>query len=202
MSTGNEDLLTFSTQHGQICMSTERVIVVDSVLDAFTKQLRHHAATFPAGTAASVQGAERTSALVAQALSSGATLAFGSNELDPATLKPSILTNVTRDMDIFYQESFGPTLTVLPVPTADEAIRVANDTEYGLSASIFSRDVMKAVRLGKRLDSGACHINAMTVHDEPTLPHGGAKSSGYGRFGAHWGIDEFLQLKTITVTGG
>ncbi|KAI9826939.1 MAG: hypothetical protein M1832_005878 [Thelocarpon impressellum] len=190
-----------TSQHGQICMATERVIVVSSVLDAFMAKLKAVAAGFDAGRATSAQGAEKTQGLVAQAVKDGARLAHGSNELSRATLRPTILTDVPRDTPLFYAESFGPTLTVHAVASADEALRLANDTEYGLSASIFSRDVMGAMRLARRLDSGAVHINGMTVHDEPGLPHGGYKSSGYGRFGARWGLDEFLQLKTITVQG-
>ncbi|KAI9844870.1 MAG: hypothetical protein M1838_001993 [Thelocarpon superellum] len=186
--------------HGQICMATERVVVMSTVLSAFTERLRHFAATFDAGTAASHESAVRASALVSSALAAGARLVFGRNERRGAKLDATILTDVKPGVDLYGEESFGPTLTIIPVASVDEAVEVANDTAYGLSASIFSRDVMKAVQLARRLDTGACHVNAMTVHDEPSLPHGGSKASGSGRFGAQWGMDEFLQIKTVTVT--
>ena len=78
------------------------------------------------------------------------------------------------------------------VDTVDEAIALARDTTYGLSSSVFSRNVNKALRVARRIESGACHINAMTIHDEPQIPHGGLKQSGFGRVNAHRGLDEFL----------
>ncbi|RFU28223.1 hypothetical protein B7463_g8100, partial [Scytalidium lignicola] len=93
-------------------------------------------------------------------------------------------------------------MSVITTETEEEAIKIANDTEYGLSGSIFSKNVANAIKLARKIETGACHINAMTLHDEPWLPHGGYKSSGFGRFGSQWGIDEFLQVKTITVMEG
>lgn len=84
----------------------------------------------------------------------------------------------------------------------EEALRIANDTEYGLSAAIFSRDIAHAGRLAMRVESGICHINGPTVHDEPQMPFGGVKASGYGRFGGKAAIDEFTTLRWITVQTG
>jgi acyl-CoA reductase-like NAD-dependent aldehyde dehydrogenase len=81
----------------------------------------------------------------------------------------------------------------------DEAVRVANDTEYGLSAAVFGRDIARAFEVAKRIDSGICHVNGPTVHDEAQMPFGGVKASGYGRFGGAWSIDEFTELRWITV---
>jgi len=83
-----------------------------------------------------------------------------------------------------------------------EAIRVANDTEYGLSSAVFSRDIARALRVAEQLDAGMCHINGATVHDEAQMPFGGVKSSGYGRFGSKASIAEFTDLRWITIQTG
>ncbi|KAJ9645509.1 hypothetical protein H2204_001089 [Knufia peltigerae] len=186
--------------HGQVCMGTERVIVLRSVAEDFRRLLVKEAQSFPAGKAVTVSGAQKTESLIVSAVRQGAHLEFGTPNVTVAALQPTIVSGVTKEMDLFYNETFGPTVTLLVVDTVDEAISQANDTAYGLSASIFSRDVPKAVRCARRIETGACHINAMTIHDEPWLPHGGSKESGFGRFNGQWGLDEFLQTKTITIT--
>ncbi|KAH0842246.1 Vanillin dehydrogenase [Fonsecaea pedrosoi] len=185
--------------HGQICMATERVIVMRRVSEEFLKILRTEAEAFVAGNAVSTDGAKRTESLVEEAVEQGAHLEFGHAARLNASLQPTILSGVTKDMALFYTESFGPTISLTIVDTVDEAVSLANDSEYGLSASIFSQNIPKALRCAKRIETGACHINAMTIHDEPFLPHGGAKESGFGRFGGQWGMDEFLQVRTITI---
>ncbi|OJJ07762.1 hypothetical protein ASPVEDRAFT_33953 [Aspergillus versicolor CBS 583.65] len=107
-----------------------------------------------------------------------------------------ILTDVQPSMRIYHEESFGPAVSLIPYENDDEALRIANDTDYGLSSAIFTRDLRKAIRLAKRIETGAVHINNMTVHDEVVLPHGGAKSSGFGRFNT--GLEEWLRIKNIT----
>jgi len=101
-------------------------------------------------------------------------------------------------MEIYRTESFGPTVSLLPFSTEAAALAVANDTEYGLSAAIFTKDLAAGLRIARQIETGAVHINNMTVHDEPNLPHGGAKKSGFGRFGGSVGLDEFQRSKTIT----
>ena len=101
-------------------------------------------------------------------------------------------------MDLYYSESFGPQLTLSTFTTEAEALELANDTEYGLAASVFTQDLRKGLRLARGIESGAVHINGMSVHDEPRLVHGGVKSSGFGRFGGDAGMQEFLKTKTIT----
>jgi vanillin dehydrogenase len=88
---------------------------------------------------------------------------------------------------------------MIRVRGTEEAIRVANDTEYGLSSAIFSRDIARALQVAKRIESGICHINGPTVHDEAQMPFGGVKGSGYGRFGGSAGIAEFTDLRWITI---
>ncbi|KAK4951118.1 hypothetical protein LTR28_006898 [Elasticomyces elasticus] len=101
-------------------------------------------------------------------------------------------------MDIFYTESFGPSVALISVKDDEEAIELANDTEYGLSGSVFTEDLRRGLRIAKAIDSGAVHINGMSVHDEAALPHGGVKKSGWGRFNAQWGMEEFLKIKVVT----
>ena len=102
-------------------------------------------------------------------------------------------------MRIYSEESFGPVKSVIRVKGVDEAVRVANDTEYGLSAAVFGRDVMRAMAVARRIESGICHVNGPTVSDEAQIPFGGVKASGYGRFGGRWGLDAFTETRWITI---
>ncbi len=102
-------------------------------------------------------------------------------------------------MRLFDEESFGPVVSVIRVNGEEEAIRVANDTEYGLSAAVFTRDIARGLRVAQRVESGICHINGPTVHDEAQMPFGGTKASGYGRFGGKAAINEFTELRWITI---
>ena len=106
---------------------------------------------------------------------------------------------VDGEMRIHEEESFGPVTTVVRVKGDEEAIRVANDTEYGLSAAVFSSNVQRALGVAARLESGICHINGPTVSDEAQMPFGGVKGSGYGRFGGKAAIAEFTDLRWITI---
>ncbi|KAJ7217684.1 Aldehyde/histidinol dehydrogenase [Mycena pura] len=197
---------------GQICMSTERILVHKAVLDAFRPALLRAVAGFagPNGPApVLVQGAAvvRNRALVADALGKGATLLHGDHaaeETHPETgapsetrLRPLVVEGVTSEMTMYREESFGPSVSLIAVADEEEAIAVANDV-YGLNSAVFTRDLARGLRVAKRLECGSVHINGMTVHDEATLPHGGVKNSGWGRFNGQWGLDEFLHVKTIS----
>ncbi|KAL5339305.1 Aldehyde/histidinol dehydrogenase [Aspergillus crustosus] len=191
---------------GQICMSTERIVVQRSIAEKFQKVLvetvekvfgKHAPAPVLVATAA----VKKNKDLVVDALSKGANVVFGdpkASESGANNLRPVIVGGVTKDMDLYATESFGPTVSLLIVDSDEEAIKLANDTEYGLSSAVFTTNLFRGLRLAKQIESGAVHINSMTVHDEPTLPHGGWKSSGFGRFGGTAGYDEWLQTKTIT----
>ncbi|KAJ7101396.1 salicylaldehyde dehydrogenase [Mycena belliarum] len=198
---------------GQICMSTERIIVHKDVLDQFRPALQAAVARFaPANAPAPVliQGASvaRNRALIAEALGKGATLLHGDHaaeEAHPETgapsatrLRPVVVDGVTPEMALWRQESFGPSVSIVAVASEDEAVALANDSDYGLNGAVFTRDLARGLRVAKRMECGNVHINSMTVHDEPMLPHGGVKNSGWGRFNGQWGIEEFLRLKTIT----
>jgi vanillin dehydrogenase len=194
---------------GQICMSTERVIVDEKVADQFGAKLAKRVAALPVGdprkgdfVLGSVVGrptVERVQQLVRDAVGKGAKVLCGGESADGTIMKGIVVDKVTPDMSLFREESFGPQVSITRVKSAEEAVRMANDTEYGLSAALFSRDIAKAIELAKRIESGICHINGPTVHDEAQMPFGGVKASGYGRFGGKAGIDEFTELRWITI---
>jgi vanillin dehydrogenase len=196
---------------GQICMSTERIVIDESVADAFVEKLAAKARSLPSGdprkgevvlgSLVAPQAADRVNALIADAIAKGAKLVSGG--VMPGTILPAtIVDHVTPNMRIYGEESFGPVVTVVRVGSTDEAVRVANDTEYGLAAAVFGRDIARALSVARRIESGICHINAPTVHDEPQMPFGGMKASGYGRFGGKAAIDEFTELRWITIQTG
>jgi len=194
---------------GQICMSTERLVVDAAVADAFVEKLAKRAAALPCGdprgpvvlgSLVDLAAAERMDALIADAVAKGAKIVAGGKR-SGSIVEATILDHVTPQMRIYGEESFGPVKPVVRVNGQDEAIRVANDTEYGLSAAVFSRNVQRALAVAKRLETGMCHINGPTVHDEAQMPFGGVKASGYGRFGSKAVIAEFTDLRWITIEG-
>ncbi|KAI9758611.1 MAG: hypothetical protein M4579_002987 [Chaenotheca gracillima] len=183
----------------------ERILVDESVAQEFSGLLKtavHN--IFGGGTPqvmVSSVAAERSAKLVEAAQKSGAKFLTGAVDKSDSTsarMQPIIIENVTKDMDLFYTESFGPSVSLMTFQTEEEAIATANDTEYGLSAAVFTSNLGSGLRIAKQIESGAVHINGMTVHDEPNLPHGGTKKSGFGRFGGSWGLEEFLRTKTVT----
>jgi vanillin dehydrogenase len=144
---------------------------------------------------------ERVHGLVRDAVDQGAELVTG-GEPDGSLFPPTVLNGVTPQMKVYAEESFGPVVGLISVDGADEAVRVANDTEYGLAAAVFGGHVPTALDVARRIESGICHVNGSTVHDEPQMPFGGVKASGFGRFGGKFAIDEFTELRWITVQAG
>jgi len=192
---------------GQVCMSTELAIVDESVAEAFVTKLAAKASSLPAGdpsgnvvlgSMVSPDAADRVEALIREAVGAGAKLVAGGTRKG-TILTATVLDRVTPEMRLYGEESFGPVLCVVRVKGVDEAVRVANASEYGLSASVFGRDVLRAFEVAKRVQSGICHINGPTVHDEAQMPFGGVKGSGYGRFGGKAAIDQFTDLRWITI---
>lgn len=193
---------------GQICMSTERIIVDEQVADDFVARLTARAQALPLGdprqgpvvlgSVVDMHTVHRANALIDDALAKGARLLCGgkaSNTLMPATL----LDHVTADMDIFREETFAPVKAIVRVRGVEQAIAVANDNEFGLSSAVYGRDTARAWQVAARLETGICHINGPTVHDEAQMPFGGVKASGYGRFGGQAGIDAFTDTRWITM---
>ncbi len=197
---------------GQICMSTERVIVQEKVADEFAQKLAKRVAALPVGdprqgefVLASVVGrptVDRVEKLVSEAVAQGAKVLAGGEKTAGTVMKGVVVDHVTPKMTLFREESFGPQVSITRVKTVDEAVALANDTEYGLSASVFTRDLVKGIEIAKRIDTGICHVNSPTVQDEAQMPFGGVKNSGYGRFGGKAGINEFTELRWITVQIG
>ncbi|TKC83793.1 aldehyde dehydrogenase [Trinickia terrae] len=193
---------------GQICMSTERIIAASAIADLFVERLAAKARALPLGdprkgpvvlgSVVDMTTVARCNALIDDALAKGARLVCGGkaeSTLMPATL----LDHVTPAMRIYTEESFGPVKPIVRVKDDDEAVACANDNEYGLSSAVFSRDLARAMQLARRIESGICHINGPTVHDEAQMPFGGVKSSGFGHFGGKAGIAEFTDLRWMTV---
>jgi acyl-CoA reductase-like NAD-dependent aldehyde dehydrogenase len=196
---------------GQICMSTERLIVDQAVADAFVAKLGEKVRSLraadpaqtdaPLGSLIDAGAGERIQALVDDAVSKGATLVAG-GERTGSVMQPVLLDQVNADMKLYREESFGPVAVVLRASGDEALLALANDSEFGLSAAIFSRDTQRALALAQRLESGICHINGPTVHDEAQMPFGGVKASGYGSFGSTAAIDAFTQLRWVTVQQG
>jgi acyl-CoA reductase-like NAD-dependent aldehyde dehydrogenase len=196
---------------GQICMSTERVVVDRSVASELEAKLVTKAEGLtvgdprdPAtmiGPVVNAAAAERVRELLEDAKAKGARVLTG-GEADGLVITPAIVADVTPDMRIYAEESFGPTVSIIAVDDQDQAVATANDTEYGLSAAVFGADVANAQAVARRIQSGICHVNGATVHDEPQMPFGGVKHSGWGRFGGDAALDEFTELRWMTVQDG
>jgi benzaldehyde dehydrogenase (NAD) len=193
---------------GQICMSTERIVADRAVAAELGARLADRAGKLTVGDPRDqgtmigpviTDGArKRILELIHDARSKGAELLAG-GDADGNLIAPTVLAGVTPDMRIYGEESFGPVVAIVPVDGPDEAVRVANDTEYGLSAAVFSGDVNAALQLARRIESGICHVNSSTVHDEPQMPFGGVKGSGWGRFGGRAALEEFTELRWVSV---
>ena len=193
---------------GQICMSTERIIVVDAVADAFVSKFQAKVATLsvgdpragrtPLGAVADHKTVDHVRALVTDAVDRGAVQVNG-GETDGVLMPAQVVDHVTPGMRLFREESFGPVVAIVRAGDEAEAITLANDTDYGLSASVFTRDTARGLKVARQIRSGICHVNGPTVHDEAQMPFGGVKASGYGRFGGKAGIDAFTELRWITL---
>ncbi len=181
---------------GQICMSTERIIVLEPVADEFARRLAAKASAMPLeaiGEQLDEKAVAAARTLVDDALAKGAkAIAQGA---------ATVLDNVTPSMRLYHDESFAPVVGIIRASDEDAAIDVANDSQYGLSAAIFTRDTARGLRLARRIRSGICHVNGPTVQDEPQMPFGGIGASGYGRFGGKAGIEAFTELRWITIAG-
>jgi benzaldehyde dehydrogenase (NAD) len=193
---------------GQICMSTERIIVVEKIAEEFVKKFAAKAKTLvagdpaegktPLGAVVDKAAAERLQRLVKDAVAKGG-LHVVEGKADGVVVSANVVDKVTPQMGLYSEESFGPIVGIVRARDADHAVEIANDTEYGLSSAVFTRDIVKGLEIAKKLQTGIAHINGPTVHDEAQMPFGGAKASGYGRFGGKAGIEEFTELKWITI---
>ena len=193
---------------GQICMSTERIIVLEAVAAQFVKRFAAKAQSMsvgdpregktPLGAVVDQKTVNHVNSLIADATAKGATVVAG-GRADGVLMPATVIDGVTSTMSIYREESFGPVVGILRATDEADAIRLANDSEYGLSAAIFTRDTARGLRVARQIRSGICHINGPTVHDEAQMPFGGVGASGYGRFGGKAGIDQFTELRWITI---
>ncbi|ADZ72372.1 aldehyde dehydrogenase family protein [Polymorphum gilvum] len=191
---------------GQVCMSTDRIVVEDAVAGRFVPLLKEQAERLradpatgrsPLGQVIGPEAVLRLHGLVEDAVAKGAVLITG-GESSGTLMQPTVLDHVAYGMRIYEEEIFGPAVGVIRVADAEEAVTVANDTEYGLTAAVFSRDLDRARAIARRLEVGAVHINGSTVCDDPAMPYGGVKASGYGRFGGRAVIEEFTEIQWMT----
>jgi acyl-CoA reductase-like NAD-dependent aldehyde dehydrogenase len=193
---------------GQICMSTERIVADRSVAGELGSRLAGRARKLVVGDprddgtmigpVVDERARERILELIQDARAKGAGVLAGGDAVGNL-ISPTVLADVTPDMRIYSEESFGPVVAIVPVDGDDEAVRVANDTDYGLAAAVFGEDVDHALEIARRIESGICHVNSSTVHDEPQMPFGGVKSSGWGRFGGRAALEEFTELRWMSI---
>jgi benzaldehyde dehydrogenase (NAD) len=183
---------------GQICMSTERIIVLDSVADEFSRRFAAKAATMTLGSVVNQRNVDHVNRLIEDACSKGATVIAG-GKATSVQMPATVVDRVTAAMNLYRDESFGPVVAMIRARDEADAIRLANDSEYGLAAAVFTRDSARGLRVARQIRSGICHINGPTVHDEAQMPFGGVGASGYGRFGGKAGIDQFTELRWITI---
>ncbi|ATW04287.1 aldehyde dehydrogenase [Sphingorhabdus sp. YGSMI21] len=193
---------------GQICMSTERIIMVDAIADQFAGKFAAKAASMaagdprdgntPLGAVVDQKTVDHVNGLIDDAIGKGAKLLSGGRG-ESVVMPATVLGDVTDNMDIYREESFGPVVALIRAEDEADAIRIANDSEYGLSAAVFTRDTARGLGVARQIRSGICHVNGPTVHDEAQMPFGGVGASGYGRFGGKAGIDSFTQLRWITM---
>ena len=197
---------------GQICMSTDRIIIHNSLAERFIPRYVERVEALTVGDPAdpativgpliNTRGAQRVSKLVKDAAAKGATLLTGDGTIggpNGTVIRPVVLTDVTPGMDIFASEIFGPATVIHPVDSTEAAIDLANDTEYGLTGGVISRDLNAALDVVSRVRSGIIHINDQGIADEPMAPFGGVKNSGYGKFGGAAGIESFTEQRWVTI---
>ena len=138
---------------------------------------------------------------IEDAVAKGARVVIGGG-VDGRFVEPTILTGVTPDMKVYAEETFGPVVPVIPYRTDSEAIAIANDSEYGLSSGVITRDESRGLAIAAALETGMCHVNCSSVNDEPHVPFGGSKSSGVGRHGGRWSTETFTETRWVTLERG
>lgn len=193
---------------GQICMSTERIIVADAVADEFSKKFKAKVSELTAGHPAEdpkpmgglvdIRTVDSVESLVAEAKSKGAKIIL-EGKADGAVMQANVVADVTQDMRIWSEESFGPVVCLIRSRDDAHAIELANDTEFGLAAAVYGRDISRAMKVADAIECGICHINGPTVFDEAQMPFGGVKDTGYGRFGGTDSINSFTETKWMTI---
>jgi aldehyde dehydrogenase (NAD+) len=194
---------------GQICMSTERILVDAAVAAEFTERLVARTASLTVGDprtnvigpVINARQAAKIRAHIDDATARGATIRAGGGN-DGLFFQPTVLDAVTPDMAVWTEETFGPVAPIITVSGEDEAVRLANDSTYGLSAGIITADEERGLSVARRLETGMAHVNDTSVYDEPNAPFGGVKASGVGRHGGKAAIDAFTTTRWLTLERG
>ncbi|MER6071737.1 aldehyde dehydrogenase family protein [Streptomyces sp. NPDC001817] len=207
------DAAVFSrfVHQGQVCMAANRVLVDASVAEEFTEKFVAKVKSLKVGDprdpqtvigpVINSQQANAVSGTVEQAVAEGATaLVRGTTEGN--LVAPSVLTDVPADSALLQQEVFGPVVFLIPFDGEEEALRLVNDTPYGLSGAVHTGDIERGVAFAKQIDTGMFHVNDGTVHDEPIVPFGGEKHSGIGRLNGETTLEAFTTVKWISVQHG
>ncbi|MGW1807513.1 aldehyde dehydrogenase family protein [Streptomyces sp. NPDC002078] len=207
------DAAVFSrfVHQGQVCMAANRVLVDASVAEEFTEKFVAKVRTLKVGDprdpqtvigpVINSQQANAVSGTVEQALAEGAT-ALVRGGTSGNLVEPSVLTDVPADSALLQQEVFGPVVFLIPFDGEEEALRIVNDTPYGLSGAVHTGDIERGVAFAKQVDTGMFHVNDGTVHDEPIVPFGGEKHSGIGRLNGETTLESFTTVKWISVQHG
>ncbi|MBV9227824.1 MAG: aldehyde dehydrogenase family protein, partial [Chloroflexi bacterium] len=205
--------VTFSAflHQGQICMSGERIIVEEPIAEEFARRLAAKVASLTVGDPTNPQNIigpmihkgqlDIVNSQVQDAIAHGARVLCGGQRQDPYYL-PTVLADVTPDMRIFQEETFGPVAPITVVPDAEAAVRVANDSIYGLSCGILTNNLQKAIQLAEQIEAGMVHINDGSIGDDQNAPFGGVKASGGGREGGRASVEALTEVKWVTIQKG
>ena len=193
---------------GQICMSVRRIIVEKPIAREFTEKFVKKISAFKVGNPKepdtiigpliNKQQFSQVKGNVDAAVRDGAKILCG-GKTEGLCYHPTVLTNVKPSTPFAREETFGPVVSVIEVENEEEAVRAANETAYGLSAGVITRDFVKGLAVAERIETGIVHINDQSVHDEPQVPFGGVKDSGWGRFGGRAALEEFTELRWISM---
>ncbi|WP_284139134.1 MULTISPECIES: aldehyde dehydrogenase family protein [unclassified Virgibacillus] len=196
------------THQGQICMSANRLVVHEKIYDEFVEKYIAKVSTLTCGDprdANTIIGplinerqVNNTVAIVEKALSEGATPLL-KGKVDGNTMEPVVFGNVTTEMTLAKEELFAPVISIMKASSDEEILRLVNDTPYGLSGAVHTKDVERGAELAKQMDTGMIHINDGTINDEPNVAFGGMKHSGVGRLNGEWSLDAFTTFKWISV---
>lgn len=212
----NNAVIGSTMNNGQICMSTAIILVDQSIEKPFLEEvqriyaenkdtLQQYRKSSPGKVRAlfSAASAKRANEILQATLHDGATIAAGhasNTKLEEAIVAPVVVSGVKPEMRLFQEEAFAPMLSITTFKTEAEAISLANRNAAGLAAAVYSANEVKALRVAQQIESGQVHVNSITVHDHPSIPHGGWKESGFGRFNGTHGLHEFTQTRTITMS--